>query len=248
MYERRAKDGEIMKYEYIIFDADHTLIDFDEDERRAFRTAFTAAGIAFTADMVETCWAYAAQNWDMLGLNDVHLPAIQSAYHALYREHVRTLFDFVDGMYGLNGRREGAQAAFEDALRLPAHYVPHAEETVRALAKRYRICVATNGLAEMQRGRLRNLAPLLYRTYISEETGAIKPTKAFFDAMCSDLNAPRAKCLMVGDSLSSDVAGARAAGMDSVWLNRRGGALPADMNGTAEISDLSELIPLLEGR
>ena len=30
-------------YDYIIFDADHTVIDFDADERRAFRAAFRAA-------------------------------------------------------------------------------------------------------------------------------------------------------------------------------------------------------------
>ena len=33
-----------MGYDYLIFDADHTVIDFDADERRAFRAAFAAAG------------------------------------------------------------------------------------------------------------------------------------------------------------------------------------------------------------
>ena len=33
-----------MQYEYIIFDADHTVIDFDEDEKRAFRAALDVLG------------------------------------------------------------------------------------------------------------------------------------------------------------------------------------------------------------
>ena len=41
------------RYKYLIFDADHTLIDFDADERRAFFAAFGAAGIKADAGTVE---------------------------------------------------------------------------------------------------------------------------------------------------------------------------------------------------
>ena len=34
------------QYDYLIFDADHTIIDFDRDEKRAFRAAFGAADVA----------------------------------------------------------------------------------------------------------------------------------------------------------------------------------------------------------
>ena len=34
------------QYDYLIFDADHTVIDFDLDEKRAFRAAFDAAGVS----------------------------------------------------------------------------------------------------------------------------------------------------------------------------------------------------------
>ena len=70
-------------YDYIIFDADHTVIDFDADERRAFRAAFRAAGIEPTADMVEACWCFSAENWAHHGLYNVHLPEIQARYHEL---------------------------------------------------------------------------------------------------------------------------------------------------------------------
>lgn len=234
------------KYDYIIFDADHTLIDFDADERRAFYAAFGAAGISASAETVEDCWRFSYMNWGSLGLNDVHLPEIRSAYHDLYNAHVRALFDYADTVYGLNGRRERAEEAFMSALRQPSHPIDGAEEVVRALAEGYRVCVATNGLACLQKGRLRGFEQYLYRVFISEELGTIKPDPLFFNAVLRELNAPAGRCLMVGDSLSSDIAGANDAGMDCVWFDRRRHAVLENVAVTARITDLRELLGLLQ--
>lgn len=233
------------KYRFIIFDADHTLIDFDADERRAFRAAFAAAGAGYTEEQVETCWAFSAKNWEDLGLNAVHLPAVQEGYHRMYREHVRTLFDFVERAVGLSGKRAEGEEAFLRALRLPSHPIDGAEETVKTLARKYKICVATNGLSDMQRGRLSRLAPYLSELFVSEEMGCIKPNAQFYRAMLARLGARAEECLAVGDSLSSDVAGANAAGMDCVWFNRRGLPLPPRYRVTAQISDLRRLLEIL---
>lgn len=234
-----------MGYRYVIFDADHTLIDFDADERRAFRAAFMAAGVPLSEKAVEACWAFSAQNWDDLGLNAVHLPAVQAGYHRMYRDHVRTLFDFVERSYDLRGKRREAEEAFMAALCLPSVPVCGAEETVKALAKSYALCIATNGLAEMQRGRLKEFAPFFRRIFISEELGTIKPDRAFFRTMLRELDAEAKDCLMVGDSLSSDAAGAAAVGMDCIWFNRRGCVLPDGVSVRAEIRTLKELLTLL---
>lgn len=235
------------QYRNIIFDADHTLIDFDADERRAFLAAFREAGVCAGAEEVETCWAYSAKNWNDLGLNDVHLPAVQAGYHGMYLDHVRSLFDFVEQKIGLNGRRAAAQEAFMRELSAPSSPVEGAEETVRVLAGQYRVYVATNGLSAMQRSRLSAFLPFLSGLYISEEMGAIKPTRAFFDKMLRAIGGDVFECLMVGDSLSSDAAGAAAAGMDCVWFNRRGAARPGHIPLAGEIALLTELIPLLGG-
>ena len=50
---------------------------------------------------------------------------------------------------------------------------------------------------------------------------------------------------MVGDSLGSDVAGANAAGMDCIWFNRRGEALPQWYRVKAVIAHLNELLDIL---
>ena len=50
-----------VRYDYLIFDADHTVIDFDLDEKRAFRAAFRAAGVSCSEDMIEDCWRFSAK-------------------------------------------------------------------------------------------------------------------------------------------------------------------------------------------
>ncbi len=232
-------------YDYVIFDADHTIIDFDADERRAFYAAFRAAGKEPTADMVEACWRFSAENWANLGLYNVHLPEIQARYHELYYTHVREIMAFADGAFGLGAQRERAERVFTEALSAAAHPVEDAPAVLAALSPRYKLCVATNGLSSMQAGRLAPLSPFLCRTFISEEMGFIKPNPAFFRAMTEELGAEPSRCLMVGDSLGSDVAGANAAGMDCIWFNRSGAPLPPAYRVKAVISHLNELLEIL---
>ena len=236
-----------MQYEYIIFDADHTILDFNADERRAFRAAFRAAGVPADEEMIEACWAFSARNWGDLGLYNVHLPEIQRRYHALYYDHVRDIMQFADASYGLGAGRAAAERAFLHTLSSGGHCVDGARETIAALCTKYRVCVATNGLTAMQTGRLQALSPMLYRVFISEQVGAIKPTAAFFGGMVGALNTAPARCLMVGDSLASDAAGANAAGMDCVWFNAQGAPLPSGYRVRAVVRALNELLPLLLG-
>ena len=97
------------QYDYLIFDADHTIIDFDRDEKRAFRAAFGAADVACTEDMIEDCWRFSAKNWADLGLLNVHLPELRALYHDLYHEHVRGIADYMERTFSL-GQRSAAAA------------------------------------------------------------------------------------------------------------------------------------------
>ena len=51
--------------------------------------------------------------------------------------------------------------------------------------------------------------------------------------------------LLVGDSLTSDIAGGRGYGLDTCWFNPTGIARPADATSTYEIHHLNELARLL---
>ena len=58
------------------------------------------------------------------------------------------------------------------------------------------------------------------KTFISEEVGAPKPQKEFFDAALKGVD--RASVILIGDSLTADIRGANDAGIKSIWYDPAG--------------------------
>jgi putative hydrolase of the HAD superfamily len=74
----------------------------------------------------------------------------------------------------------------------------------------------------------------------SNEVNMAKPTGAIFTDTLEELGVPPADALHVGDSLHSDVAGAHAQGMSTVWISGYDKSEPA-IQPDFTIADLSEL-------
>lgn len=79
----------------------------------------------------------------------------------------------------------------------------------------------------------------LERIITSEDARAYKPRGELFHLALAELDADPAEVIHVGDSLSSDIAGARAAGIRSAWVNRK--AKPASALPTWTVTSLLEL-------
>ncbi|MFC7277852.1 HAD family hydrolase [Paractinoplanes rhizophilus] len=75
----------------------------------------------------------------------------------------------------------------------------------------------------------------------SERVGAYKPHAAMFGHGLAALGLDAADVMHVGDSLRADVAGANAAGIRSVWVNRHGRPAADGAAATHVVADLSEL-------
>ncbi|MFI5418265.1 MAG: HAD family hydrolase [Candidatus Lutacidiplasmatales archaeon] len=78
----------------------------------------------------------------------------------------------------------------------------------------------------------------------SQEVGAEKPDPAIFAKALERAGSPSSEAIHVGDSLESDVFGARRSGLQPVWVNREG---RPNTSGTFAIRTLSELPLILEG-
>jgi HAD superfamily hydrolase (TIGR01549 family) len=133
-----------------------------------------------------------------------------------------------------------AQRLFDD--------VPELFNTVRST--RLLIALVTNGASDTQRGKLRALGieDWFDVVVISGEIGTMKPDPAIFNVALDKLAVERENLWHVGDSLPIDVAGANAASVTSVWLNRSGRARREGEPGPDfEIRSLSSLMPLLTG-
>ena len=64
------------------------------------------------------------------------------------------------------------------------------------------------------------LEPRFKALIISAEVGCAKPDAAIFAFAVDALGLDRLDIWHVGDSLRVDIAGAQAAGLEAVWLNR----------------------------
>jgi FMN phosphatase YigB (HAD superfamily) len=116
------------------------------------------------------------------------------------------------------------------------------------LHKNSALYVATNGFASVQRGRLARsgLLPYLSGIFISEEIGFSKPHRYFFDNIFAQIGPefPRSQVLLVGNSLSADIAGGRAAGIDTCWYNPQKSSDRGSLRPTYEITSLIELLEI----
>jgi 2-haloacid dehalogenase len=82
---------------------------------------------------------------------------------------------------------------------------------------------------------------------VSQEIGATKPSKEYFDRAFSQVpDFDPAKAIIVGDSLSSDIKGGINAGIRTCWVNPSHGEAPADIQPDFEIEALAQLPALLE--
>ncbi len=123
------------------------------------------------------------------------------------------------------------------------------QETLESAARaQVPLALITNGASDDQREKLGALGieHCFAGIVISGEVGVAKPDRVAFTIALEALGAGPEGVWHVGDNPETDVAGARAAGLTSVWLNRTG--RPRSEREPApdiEIRSLSELIPLL---
>ena len=137
---------------------------------------------------------------------------------------------------------------FMGVLRQHYRLYPDAGEALKWLRGRYPLAVVSNGPSDEQRHKLRALGieETMDAVLISEEVGAGKPEPRIFEVALEELSVSAGEAVHVGDSVKSDVGGAKAAGLAAVWVNRYGVCRePQGPVPDAMILSLAELAGLL---
>lgn len=222
----------------VFLDLDDTLLDFHKAESVAIRRTLRAVG---APDTDEVAARYSA-------INDAHWKRLEKG--ELTRIQVLTgrfaqLFDEL----GIAFSPEEAWHVYEGNLSEGHWFIDGAEALLQTLAPHYTLCLASNGTASVQDKRIESagIAPYFEKIFISQRVGVNKPATAFFDHCFTALpHADRARAIIVGDSLTSDILGGRNAGIATCWFNPHGLPRRADILPDYEIAALSELPPLLE--
>ena len=222
----------------IFIDIDNTLLDFDAYIRQTMREGFAHFGLRpYEPWMYDVFHRENNKLWRQIEEGTLTFPELEK----IRWNNVFAALDMdFDGVV--------FEKYFRTALHESAIPVPGAMELLQSLSGRALLCVASNGPYEQQLHRLEigGMKPYFDYFFISEHAGAAKPAPAFFDYAFRELNENRSvpilpqETLIIGDSLSSDIAGGLQYGMKTCYYRRPGApAAPTGVDDT--VTDLRQI-------
>lgn len=227
------------RYQWLLFDADDTLLDYQAAESAALGRLLQQLGVAASPPNLARYRTINQSLWRALERGETTQARLTTQRFELFAAELGLVVDPVQ--------------VSADYMQLVADCTaptPGAGEVVRALSRDYRIGIVTNGFQQIKYRQLAQsgFADCLAAIVISEEIGAAKPHADFFDAAFERLGQPpREAVLIIGDSLSSDIGGGQAYGIDTCWYNPKQLAPPAQPVPTYTIAQLEQLPALLAG-
>ncbi len=226
-----------MKYEWLLFDADGTLFDYDRAEATALQRTFEQAGQRFEPAFGKVYRRINHQIWLDFERGRISQARLRAA-------RFERLFDAI----GIELDVADFSRRYLENLAQGTYLVDGAQGVVAALHGRVGLMLITNGIGEVQRPRFASSALRDYFAdlVISEEVGVAKPDPAIFDVAFEKMGRPsKEDVLMIGDSLTSDIRGGNNYGIDTCWFNPRGRAPDQDVEIRYEIRDLRELLGVI---
>ena len=138
------------RYQALIVDADHTILDYATDEKRALQRTLDGFFLPSTDEIVSRAHALSEIVWTENGLYDVDNAEIQKNYHILYRSHVTGIFERLFQEFSLLGNAEQVGKRFLKELEEGGAPMIGAKETLKALSEKtggkYKIYIATISL------------------------------------------------------------------------------------------------------
>lgn len=227
------------KYEYILFDADGTLFDFKKCESEALRLATSRLNIQIDDKGVRLYSDINDSLWKALERGEIEKEALKVKRFELFGQQ-----------YGFECDFSLLAKTYADELALQSFMIDGAIDICGYLFKKYKLFIITNGIEYVQKKRFA-LSPLLeffQQLFISGEIGFEKPSIKFFEAVEKGINGfDKNKALVVGDSLTSDMAGGISAGIDCCFYNPERKTIPENMKNSikydiATLSDLREFL------
>lgn len=199
-------------YKFLLFDLDHTLLDFDAAEDIALSQLLKEEGVV-----------------DIQAYKDYYVPMNKALWKDLEQkkitkaELINTRFAKLFAHFGIE--KDGAYLAerYQFFLSKQGQIFPGVEDLLKKLiSKGYELYAATNGITYIQTGRLEQsgIAPFFKEIFISEQLHTQKPDAEFYEKIGARIpNFDKNQTLMIGDSLSADIQGGNNADIDTIWYN-----------------------------
>lgn len=223
---------------FVFLDLDDTLLDFHRAEAVALTRTMDQLGLPHNPEILTQYSAINRRHWELLEegritREQVLVGRFQQLFQAL----------------GVTADPWTAQQCYEEFLSQGHYFIPGAPKLLEALAPRYQLYLASNGTTVVQQRRIESagIAPYFQGIFLSQEIGADKPNRAFFDACFAQIPGfDPAQAVLVGDSLTSDMRGGRNAGIRTCWFCPQHRPLPADLLVDRVFERLEQLPGILE--
>ena len=223
----------------VFLDLDDTILDFQKGERKAIELTFKIMGLPNDRVTVERYIEINLACWKALERGEMTKDQVLIGRFKL-------LFDEL----GVEASPIEAQDIYEPLLAKEHDFLPGAEDLLLAFEKdgKYDLYMVTNGIPTVQKPRIADSGVGRYfkDIFISEEIGSAKPHPEYFEGCFKRIDGFKAEeSIIVGDSLTSDIAGGKNAGILTCHFNPKKKPY-GDVIPDFSISGLSELIPLLD--
>lgn len=217
----------------VLLDLDDTILDFHKAEYFAIKKTFDEIGIDSKDENIALYSRINQRFWEMLEKNLIDRQGVLvGRFNALFEE------------LGISASAMETQRLYEHLLGIGHYFMPGAEELLEALDGKCRMFICSNGTAPVQAGRIESAGIEKYfeHIFISEKIGFNKPSREYFEACFAQIpDFDRERCMIVGDSLSSDILGGINAGIKTCWFNPKEKPVKDGINPDYEISKLEQL-------
>lgn len=228
-------------YKYLLWDIDGTVLDFLASEAYAIRLLFKKYNIGeCTDEMLKQYSGINSEYWRLLEKNE-------RTKEEILVERFREFFRIIGADISIAEKfNEEYQVTLGDHIE----FVDKAKEILLSQKGKYILVAVTNGtkLAQEKKLKTSGLDKIFDEIFISEDVGAEKPNKEYFDYVLKKLGVTEKKeVLLIGDRLTSDVKGGYIAGIDTVWFNPEHNENTLDIPVKYEIDDLGKLEEIVCG-
>jgi YjjG family noncanonical pyrimidine nucleotidase len=222
-----------MKYKWLLFDLDNTLLDFDGAAITAFQKTLSVSGIASQPHYYKLYKKINHQVWTAFENKEINAVELRTRRFELFLQSIEK-----DGFPAEMSKQ------YLSFIVEHSNLLQGARALLDHLQPQYQMAIITNGLKEVQRPRisLTKIGHYFETIVVSDEIGHAKPDAAFFDYTFNQIRQPKKEeVLVIGDSLNSDIKGGNNYGMDTCWCNLKQEENTSNQQPTFEINDLKEL-------
>jgi len=229
------------RYDVLLCDADNTIFDFEKAEENAFALSCAHMGIDGAERLLPVYSRINQALWKLLEQGGITQKVLR----------VRRFEQFLEEIGRADLDAQEMAAVYAEQLGMQSVPIAGAIEAVERWSKILPVVIVTNGISRIQHGRM-NGSPVkafISGMIISEEVGVAKPDpKMLMMGMEMTGVTDRSRALMLGDSLSSDIAAAANAEVDACWYNPKGAANTKGLPVRYEIRSLDEVDAILLGQ